>query len=470
LAISVQTRPSRSGLCTIRICSARAPYNWHRRERSGVDFLNTVLIVGGGGREHALLKALLRTDRALCTFAHPGNPGMESDGCMLVEDQIDSWEDLAVWAESNQVDLTIVGPEVPLVEGIADVFAARGLCVFGPSARAARIEGSKKFSKDLMRKYGIPTAAYETFADKKSAVAYLKKQGAPIVVKVSGLAAGKGAIVCDTMDEAMGALASIFDAKEFGDAGGTVVLEEKMTGEEASVFVLTDGTHYRVLPVSQDHKPVGEGDTGPNTGGMGAYAPAPVVDDVLLKQIEQEIIVPTLEAMKKEDAVYRGLLYCGLMMTSDGPKVVEYNCRFGDPETQAVLPMVRCDWYEMFRACAVGGVDQVAWEVRGGACAAVVVASGGYPGAYEKGKAIRGVEEAEKDSGVDVYHAGTVRDSEGTLVTSGGRVLAVSAYGDSLEQAIDKAYHAVDTIEFEKAFCRRDIGAKGVARLKGSVR
>ncbi|MBD3240390.1 MAG: phosphoribosylamine--glycine ligase [Chitinivibrionales bacterium] len=428
--------------------------------------MDTVLIVGSGGREHALLKALLRTDRPLCTFASPGNPGLEADGCMLVEPSVQSWEELAVWAEQNEVDLTVVGPEVPLVEGIVDTFAAHGLCAFGPSAKAARIEGSKAFSKQLMKRYNIPTAAFETFDTKNAAVAYVKKHGAPVVVKADGLAAGKGAIVCDTEADALAALEGIFDRKQFGAAGETVVIEEKMTGEEASVFVLTDGTGYRILPVAQDHKPIGEGDSGPNTGGMGAYAPAPLVDDALLARIEKEIIVPTLRAMREEDSTYRGLLYCGVMITEDGPKVVEYNCRFGDPETQAVLPLVSCDWFEVLRACAVGGIEKVAMEVKAGACATVVMASAGYPGSYEKGKVITGIEQAEDEINVDVYHAGTRLDREGRLVTNGGRVLAVSAWEDSLEQAIGTAYLAVDKIDFEGKYCRRDIGAKGVARLR----
>lgn len=432
--------------------------------------MDTVLIVGGGGREHALLKALLRTDRPLCTFASPGNPGMEADGCMLVEPSVQSWDELAVWAEENEVDLTIVGPEVPLVEGIVDTFASHGLCVFGPSAKAARIEGSKAFSKHLMKRYNIPTAAFETFDSKKTAVSYVKEHGAPVVVKASGLAAGKGAIVCDTEAEALTTLDAIFDRKQFGAAGETVVIEEKMTGEEASVFVLTDGTGYRILPVAQDHKPIGEGDSGPNTGGMGAYAPAPLVDSVLLETIEKTIIVPTLRAMREEDSTYRGLLYVGVMITEDGPKVVEYNCRFGDPETQAVLPLVSCDWFQMLRSCALGGVEKVPMEVKAGACATVVLASEGYPGSYEKGKVIRGIDQAEDKANVDVYHAGTRLDGEGRLVTNGGRVLAVSAWEDSLEEAIGTAYRAVDTIQFDGKYCRRDIGAKGVARLRAHTK
>lgn len=428
-----------------------------------LDLVN-VLIVGSGGREHALLKALLRSERAIAAFAWPGNPGMETDGCTLVGDEVNNWDELAAWAEANEINLTIAGPEVPLVEGITDRFARRGLLVFGPTAKAAQLEGSKAWAKELMRKYKVPTAEFATFTTRDDAVAYLKKHGAPVVVKASGLAAGKGAVVCETEKEAMDAIERMFIRKEFGDAGLTVVLEEKMSGEEASVFVLTDGAGYKILPIAQDHKRAGDGDTGPNTGGMGAYAPAPLIDKAMLARIESEIIKPTLAAMKKEGATYRGLLYVGVMCTSEGPKVVEYNCRFGDPETQAVLPLVQCDWYEMFKACATGGVGKVDWDVSDGACATVVLASKGYPGHYEKGKLITGVEDAEAIEGVDVYHAGTVSLPDGEIVTNGGRVLAVSARDATLEKAIAKAYKAVDKVKFEGKISRKDIGAKGVAR------
>ncbi|MFP4163181.1 MAG: phosphoribosylamine--glycine ligase [Chitinispirillaceae bacterium] len=428
--------------------------------------MNSVLIVGGGGREHALLKALLRSDRALCLYAYPGNPGMERDGCMLVDKKVSNWEELADWASGNEIDLTIVGPEIPLVEGIVDAFTQKGLTIFGPSKKAAQIEGSKDFAKKLMKENNIPTAAFETFTSKKEAAAYLEKHGAPVVVKVSGLAAGKGAIVCDTMEQAHDALSQIFDEKSFGEAGETVIIEEKMSGEEASVFVLTDGKSYKILPVAQDHKAIGENDTGPNTGGMGAYAPAPLVDDAMLGRIEEEIVVPTLKAMEREDARYRGLLYVGLMITSEGPRVVEYNCRFGDPETQAVLPLVQCDWYEMFRACSKGGVSQVKWTINSEYCVTVVLASKGYPGNIEKGKIITGIDEAEDTATLDVYFAGAAHDREDNLVTSGGRVLAVSAWAPSLIDAIAMAYEGVAEINFEGKTFRRDIAAKGLRRMK----
>ncbi len=432
-----------------------------------MDFMDSVLIVGGGGREHALLKALLRSDRALCTYAYPGNAGMENDGCMIIDKPISSWEDLAEWAVENEIDLTVVGPEIPLVEGIVDIFRKEDLLVFGPTAAAAQIEGSKLFSKNLMKKYNIPTAAFESFTNKKTALKYLEKKGAPIVVKVSGLAAGKGAIVCDTIEEAKEALVQIFDKKEFGEAGSTVVLEEKLVGEEASVFALTDGKDYKILPVSQDHKAIFDGNKGPNTGGMGAYAPAPLVDETMLKRIEKEVIVPTLDAMEMEGAPYCGLLYAGLMITDVGPKVIEYNCRFGDPETEAVLPLVNCDWFEVFSSCAKRSLASVELNIRPGSCVTVVCASGGYPGKYEKGKVINGVDEAERNkSNVDVYHAGTARNSEDQLVTNGGRVLTLTAWAKTLEEAIATAYENIAYIDFDGSYFRRDIGVKGLARLR----
>jgi phosphoribosylamine--glycine ligase len=434
-----------------------------------LDFMNSVLIVGSGGREHAILKALLRSDRPLCMYAYPGNPGMERDGCMLVEKKIVDWYALADWASENEIDLTIVGPEVPLVEGIVDIFKEKGLTIFGPSKAASQIEGSKAFSKELMDKYNIPTADFTVVETKKQALEYLKEHGAPIVIKVSGLAAGKGAIVCDTLVQAQEALSEIFDKKTFGAAAAKVVLEEKMVGEEASVFVLTDGRKYRILPVSQDHKAIGDGDKGPNTGGMGAYAPAPVITPSILERIENEIIAPVLKAMEKENCRYQGLLYCGVMITKNGPKVVEFNCRFGDPETQAVLPLVKCDWYELFRSVAIGRLSSIEWTVEPAYCVSVILASKGYPGNYERGKVISGLDTAEHTrNNLDIYHSGTSLDDEDRIVTSGGRVLAVSAWSETLVDAITIAYEGVSEINFEGKTFRRDIGAKGLLRLKQS--
>ncbi len=432
-----------------------------------MDFMDSVLIVGGGGREHALLKAFLRSNRALCMYAYPGNVGMENDGCIIVNSEINSWHDLAYWALDNEIDLTVVGPEIPLVEGIVDIFQDEGLSIFGPTKKAAQIEGSKYYAKNLMKKCNIPTADYESFNDKKSAMKYLRKKGVPIVVKVSGLAAGKGAIVCNTEREAENALTKIFNEKVFGDAGSTVILEDKIVGEEASVFALTDGVDYKILPVSQDHKAVFDGDKGPNTGGMGAYAPAPLVDSVMIKQIENKIIKPTLNAMAKEGSPYQGLLYAGLMITEDGPKVIEFNCRFGDPETEAVLPLIKCDWFEMLAACTKGTLSSVNWNIIANSCVSVVVASEGYPGKYEKGNIITGIDTAEHGKcNVDVYHAGTSKNSNGEFVTNGGRVLAVSAWESTLKKAIDTAYKSVANIDFKGKMFRKDIGKKGLIRLK----
>lgn len=430
-----------------------------------MDFMQSVLVVGSGAREHAIVKALLRSDRPLCIYAWPGNPGMENDGCMLIDRTIDGWNDLADWAFKNSIELTIVGPEQPLVEGIVDIFLKKQLTVFGPSKAAAQIEGSKAFAKDLMKKYGIPTAAFETFTTKNGAMKYIDKVGVPIVVKASGLAAGKGAIVCETREEAEKALVEMFDKKVFGDAGTTVVLEEKMKGEEASIFVLTDGKDYKFLPVSQDHKRIGDNDSGPNTGGMGAYAPAPVVDDTMLGLIEQTIIKPTIEAMRAEGATFRGLLYCGVMLTEQGPRVVEFNCRFGDPETEAVLPLIECDWYELFQSCATGKLASVKWNVKKESCVTVVLASKGYPGNFEKGKEISGIEDVERSrTNVDVYFSGVACNDEGKLVTNGGRVLAVTTWAETLHDAILMAYDAISGINFEGKTMRNDIGAKGLAR------
>lgn len=432
-----------------------------------MDYMESVLIIGQGGREHAMLKALLRSDRPLFIYAYPGNPGMQNDGCTLVDKKMADWNELAEWVDTNGIDLTIVGPEVPLVEGIVDVFKKKGTTIFGPTKKAAQIEGNKSFAKKFMKKYGIPTAGYSVFHDKDAAAAYIKKHGAPIVVKASGLAAGKGAVVCETVKEALNAVSAMLGDSIFGDAGSTVVIEDKMEGEEASVFVLADGKSYKILPVAQDHKRIGENDTGLNTGGMGAYAPCPLVDKKMLARIEEDIIVPTLEGMKKEGFPYQGLLYVGVMVTQDGPKVVEYNCRFGDPETQAVLPLVDCDWFEVFKACATGKLASVKWHVRHEYCVSVVLASKGYPGKYEKGKVIKNIEKAESHkSYIDVYHAGTALNKDGDFVTDGGRVLTVSAWAESFSDAITEVYEAASLIHFDGMMFRKDIAAKGMARMK----
>ncbi|MGM0444104.1 MAG: phosphoribosylamine--glycine ligase [Fibrobacterota bacterium] len=422
----------------------------------------SVLVIGGGGREHAIVKALRTSDADLDILVYPANTGAERDGARRVKGSFATWDDLAAWAATESIDLAVAGPEQPLVEGVQDSFSRAGVPLFGPSGAAARLEGSKEFSKELMRKYNIPTARWESFTDYDSARAYVEQEGAPIVIKVSGLAAGKGAIVCQTMDEAKAALDEIFREKRFGAAGNTVVIEEMMYGPEASVFAITDGEEYRVLPVSQDHKRIFDGDQGPNTGGMGAYAPAPVVDDALLQRVETEIIQPTLAAMKAEGTPYRGLLYTGIMITAEGPKVVEYNCRFGDPETEAVLPLVDCDWFELLRRSAVGGVRKVDFNLRSAWGTTVVLASAGYPAGSDKGRVITGIDAAEETDGVHVCFAGAALQGA-NYVTSGGRVLAVTAISEeSLEDSVKKAYDGVDKIDFEGMQFRRDIAAKAL--------
>ena len=427
-----------------------------------------VLLVGGGGREHALFKALKRSKNETEIWLYPGNIGMEKDGGKKIAEKINNWEELAEWALKNKIELTVVGPEIPLVEGIVDIFNEKKLVIFGPSKFAAQLEGSKKFSKELMKKYGIPTAKYECFSDKKSAQIYVERVGAPIVVKYSGLAAGKGVSVCETVGEAFKALGDIFDGNGFGDEN-CAVIEETMFGEESSVFVLTDGTNYKILPCAQDHKRIFDGDKGANTGGMGAYAPAPVADKKVIDEVEKTIIIPTLDAMKKEGGEYRGLLYVGIMVTENGVKVVEFNCRFGDPETQAVLPLVNCDWFDVFYAAAVGDVSKIEWEVSPNFAAAVVLASKGYPKSSQKGVKILGLDEAQKIKNVDIYHAGTAIGENGEIVTDGGRVLSVTAWDETLKKAVERVYSAVDKISFDGMQYRKDIAKKGLLRLDGEA-
>ena len=426
-----------------------------------------ILVIGSGGREHALTRALAASEHTTALFAAPGNPGTarEATNVDVAADDFDGLIDLA---RERDIDLTIVGPEKPLVNGIVDRFEKEGLDIVGPTAAAARLEGSKAFADEFMAEHGIPTADFEIFRADESdeAAAYLDEVGAPIVVKASGLAGGKGAYVCTTLDEAHEALSEIVDDRAFGAAGDRVVIEECMEGEEASVFALTDGEHYVVLTPSQDHKPIGEGDTGPNTGGMGAYAPAPVMTGSALTEVCRRIIEPTLAGMQAAGTPYRGVLYCGLMMTEEGPKVVEYNCRLGDPEAQVVLPLVESDLVEVFQKLVRGEMREVTVHAAPGACACVVLASEGYPIDYDTGFEITGVDEADALESVSVIHAGTARRSDGTLGTDGGRVLGVTATGDDLPAALDRAYDGVDVIDFAGKTFRRDIGEKGLKHLK----
>jgi len=422
-----------------------------------------ILVVGNGGREHTLLWKLKRDLPTAELFATRPNGGM-AELAEAVEIAPGDLEALSGWAASRLVDLTIVGPEGPLAAGIVDRFRAKGLPIFGPTAAAARIESSKSFAKELMRNAGVPTADFRTFRDLAAAEEHIRERGEPVVVKASGLAAGKGAIVCDTVEEACEAARHMLADLRFGEAGREVVVEECMRGEELSVFALTDGSSVLTLLPSQDHKRLEEGDTGPNTGGMGAYAPVSLATPELMREVEESILLPTLRALEAEGSPFQGLLYAGLMLTEEGPKVVEFNCRFGDPETQAVLPLMASSLLQPLASIAEGGsvaAEEIRWH-QGGAVT-TVLASQGYPGRYEKGKAVSVPSALAGDPRLLVFHAGTSRSAEG-LVTSGGRVLAVTGLGDSLDEAARKSLVGADAIEYEGKYFRTDIGWREFAR------
>ncbi len=431
-----------------------------------------ILVLGSGGREHAITWALAQSPQRPELFIAPGNPGTAALGRNVPIAAHDA-ANLRKLVRDEGIELVVVGPEQPLVEGVADALRAEGARVVGPSAAAARLEGSKAFAKAFMQRHGIPTASYRTFSagQLNEALAYVDRHPEPLVVKASGLAAGKGAIVCATREEARRALRWMMEEGGLGKAGSEVVIEAYMEGEEASVFALTDGRDYVLLAPAQDHKRIGEGDTGPNTGGMGAYAPAPVVTEEVLARVAREIVEPVLAGMADEGHPYQGVLYCGLMITDEGPKVVEFNCRLGDPEAQVVLPVVEVDWVEVFERVASGQVTGLSMPPVRRASACVVLASEGYPGSYRKGLPIEGLEAAEALPEVIVFQAGTRRADDGRLVTAGGRVLGVTAVADTLAAAIRRAYEAVEVIQFEGKYFRRDIGQKGLARLAtaGSV-
>ena len=423
-----------------------------------------ILLIGGGGREHALAWKLVQSPKVEKLFAAPGNPGMALlQKCECINLNVDDLEGVADYAEEQSIDLTVVGPEAPLVAGLADVFKRRGLPVFGPSKDAAQLEGSKAFSKELMAKYNIPTAFFKICEDIETAKAYVEEKGAPIVVKADGLAAGKGVVVAMTKQEALDAIDEMMGDHKFGAAGARLVLEEYMEGEEASLLAFTDGKTVVPMIAAQDHKRVFDGDEGPNTGGMGTYAPAPVMTDVLRLKATELILKPVVAAMAKEGMPYQGCLYAGLMIKGDSVKVVEFNCRFGDPETQVVLPLLDGDLADIMLACATGTLDkaEVDWHDKAAVC--VVMASGGYPESYEKGKEITGLAAAEEDKDVVVFHAGT-KAAEGKIVTSGGRVLGVTAVDATIKAARDRAYTAVEKIAFEKNFYRKDIAWRALKR------
>jgi phosphoribosylamine---glycine ligase len=421
-----------------------------------------ILVVGNGGREHALLWKLRRDAPGAELFVTRGNGGMEGLATSIPLGA-DEMQALAGWAEQNAVDLTVVGPEAPLAEGIVDHFSAHGLTVFGPTRAAAQIEASKAFAKGVMQRHGIPTAGFLVFEELVPAQAYVRALDRPVVVKASGLAAGKGVVVCDDVPQALAALEEMMSGAAFGSAGAQVVVEERMTGEELSVFALTDGENVVTLLPAQDHKRVGEGETGPNTGGMGAYAPVSLATPELMARVEAEILRPTVAAMAAEGHPFRGLLYAGLMLTPEGPKVVEFNCRFGDPETQVVLPLLRSSLLEPMLAIARGeSIEGVELEWEPGAAATTVLASGGYPGDYPTGVPIDLPAGIESD-GVLVFHAGTKRQ-DGGLVTSGGRVLAVTALAPTVEQAAARSRAAAERIAFRGRHFRGDIGWREIER------
>lgn len=417
-----------------------------------------ILVIGSGGREHALYWKLSESPQTEQIYAIPGNPGMGASAEIALDDHAA----ILRFVKEHEIGLVVVGPEVPLMNGLVDELEAAGIRAFGPRANAAEIEGSKSFAKDLMKKYGIPTARYEVFTAAEPARAYIRQEGAPIVVKADGLAAGKGVIVAMTEQEALDAVDAIMEDHFFGDAGARVVIEEFMEGEEASLLAFTDGTTIRPMISAQDHKRAYDGDRGPNTGGMGTYAPAPVMTPEMTERAVEEILKPTIAAMAKEGRVYRGCLYLGLMVTADGPKVVEFNARFGDPETQVVLPLLDSDLVAIMCACADGTLADVPIRWKDGAAVCVVLASGGYPGHYEKGQEIHGLADAEA-MGALVFHAGTAM-KDGKLVTNGGRVLGVVGRGADISSAVDAAYAAATKISFKDAYYRKDIAHRALER------
>jgi len=422
-----------------------------------------VLVIGGGGREHALVWKISQSPRVKKIYCAPGNAGIaQLAECLSVS--AEDVKGLTARAEKERVDLTVVGPEAPLTLGIIEAFKEKGMRIFGPSQKAAEIEGSKAFAKNLMKKYGIPTGDSQTFTDHGPAVKYAKGKGAPLVVKADGLAAGKGVIICRSVDEALSALDLIMVQKAFGAAGGKVVVEEFLEGEEASFLAFTDGETVLPLPTSQDHKAIYDKDQGPNTGGMGAYSPAPVVNKKVHREVMEKVMIPTVRGMAKEGRKYQGVLYAGLMIKEEKTKVLEFNARLGDPEAQPLLMRMKSDLVPVLEATIDGNLAQqkIEWEDRASVC--VVIASGGYPGSYEKGKAISGLQEAAKVRDTFVFHAGTTL-KEGKVVTNGGRVLGVTALGSGIQEAIQRAYEAVAKISWEGAYYRKDIGQKALQRM-----
>lgn len=419
-----------------------------------------VLLVGSGGREHAIAWKLSQSKKLRKLYIAPGNPGTAQFGENVAISDTDI-PALVAFAKSKKIDLAVIGPEDPLSAGIVDEMEKAGIMAFGPSGAAAQIEADKAFSKQIMRSNSIPTAEGRTFDKFEDAKAFIATRDEPVVVKAAGLAKGKGVFVCDDPAEAILAAEKIMVGKLFGDAGKTVVVEDKLLGQEASILAFVDGKSIYVMESAQDHKPIGDGDTGDNTGGMGAYSPAPVVSDAMMNQIIREVLIPTVDGMNRNDTPYKGVLYAGMMLTQGGPRVLEFNARFGDPETQPILMRMKSDLLEVLVAVCQGKLDDVTirWDQRPAVC--VVMASGGYPGKYEKGKVITGLDAAAKLKDVMVFHAGTA-EKDGQIVTAGGRVLGVTALGNTIAEAKAKAYEAVALIAFEGAYCRKDIADKAI--------
>ena len=421
-----------------------------------------VLVVGSGGREHALAWKMSQSKKVDKIFCAPGNGGIR-ESADIVPIKADDIEGLLNFAKQNKIDLTLVGPEVPLVKGIVDIFSKEGLKVFGPSKELAMLEGSKIFAKETMKRFNVPTADFKVFSDAKEAKKYLKEKGAPVVVKADGLASGKGVIVAKTIEEAEEAIDSMLVKKIFGSSGEKIVIEECLDGEEASILVFSDGRNIVPLVSSQDHKRIFDNDKGPNTGGMGAYSPAPIVSGKIFNEIIEKVFRPVIDGFSKEGKFYRGVLYGGIMITKKGPMVLEFNVRFGDPETQAVLPRLKSDLVDAIIACIDGDLDKVDLEWDGRPCLCIACASKGYPGSYEKHKEIRGLAEVEKLKDAKVFHAGTTLE-DGKIFTSGGRVLGVTALGNDIKSAKKNAYDAVKKIDFEGMQYRSDIGDKAINR------
>lgn len=423
-----------------------------------------ILIIGSGGREHAIGWKIKQSPKAGELFFAPGNGGTASLGINL-EIKATDIDKLLNFAKENKIDLTLAIPDDPLALGIVDLFKKEGLRIFGPSQNASKLEWSKAFAKEFMKRNNLPTAKFKTFTEIEKAREYIKIQPLPIVVKVSGLALGKGVLICDNLEDALEAAENILVNKSFGDAGNEIVVEEFLIGPEISTHAFSDGRNFSFFPTAQDHKRIGEGDTGLNTGGMGTIAPLPFTDKLLIENIKENIVSKTLEGMVKEGHPFEGVLYPGLMLTKDGPKILEYNARFGDPETQTYMRLLETDLLDIIEACVEGNLEQLDIKWKNESACTIVLASGGYPGSYEKGKPISGIIEAEKSSDVVVFHAGTI-EKDGQFFTNGGRVLGVTATGLNLEEALSKAYKAILNISFEGMQYRGDIGKKALSLIK----